>query len=34
MGQSTFQRAFGLDCLEFTCDTQNVKPMTPLFTAP
>jgi hypothetical protein len=27
----TFQRAFGLGCLEFTCDTANVTPMTPLF---
>jgi hypothetical protein len=28
---STFQHAFGLGCLEFTCDTVNVEPMTPLF---
>ncbi len=27
----TFQRAFGLGCLEFTCDTANVTPMAPLF---
>lgn len=27
----TFQRAFGLGCLEFTCDTANVTPMVPLF---
>jgi hypothetical protein len=27
----TFQDAFGLGCLEFTCDTANVTPMAPLF---
>jgi hypothetical protein len=27
----TFQRAFGLGCLEFTCDTANVTPLAPLF---
>jgi hypothetical protein len=27
----TLQRAFGLGCLEFTCDTANVTPMAPLF---
>jgi hypothetical protein len=27
----TFQQAFGLGCLEFTCDTTNVTPMAPLF---
>lgn len=27
----TFQLAFGLGCLEFTCDTANVTPMAPLF---
>jgi len=27
----TFQQAFGLGCLEFTCDTANVTPMAPLF---
>jgi len=27
----SFQRAFGLGCLENTCDTANVTPMTPLF---
>ena len=27
----TFQKAFGLGCLEFTCDTANVTPMAPLF---
>ena len=28
---STIQHAFGLGCLQFTCDTKNVKPITPLF---
>jgi len=28
---SSLQKAFGLGCLEFTCDTAHVKPMTPLF---
>lgn len=27
----TIQNAFGLGCLEYTCDTANVKSMTPLF---
>ena len=27
----TFQRVFGLGCLQFTCDTKHVTPMTPLF---
>jgi hypothetical protein len=27
----SFQRAFGLGCLENTCDTTNVTPMLPLF---
>jgi len=27
----TIQRNFGLACLQHTCDTANVKPMTPLF---
>jgi hypothetical protein len=27
----TFQKAFGLGCLEFTCDTANVTPLAPLF---
>jgi hypothetical protein len=27
----TFQRAFGLGCLEQTCDTTNIVPMVPLF---
>ncbi len=27
----TLQRVFGLGCLEFTCDTKHVTPMTPLF---
>jgi hypothetical protein len=27
----SFQRAFGLGCLEATCDTANVTPMLPLF---
>lgn len=27
----TIQRNFGLPCLQNTCDTANVKPMTPLF---
>lgn len=27
----TIQRSFGLGCLEFTCDTANVKPLAPLF---
>ena len=30
----SIQRAFGLSCLEFTCDTAHVKPMTPLFLVP
>jgi hypothetical protein len=29
----TMQKAFGLGCLEFTCDTTNVTPMAPLFKA-
>ena len=28
---STIQQSFGLGCLQFTCDTANVKPLTPLF---
>jgi hypothetical protein len=28
---STIQHAFGLGCLEFTCDTAQVQPMSPLF---
>jgi len=28
---SSIQQAFGLGCLQFTCDTANVQPMTPLF---
>jgi hypothetical protein len=28
---ATVQDAFGLGCLQNTCDTTNVKPMTPLF---
>lgn len=28
----TIEQAFGLGCLQFTCDTTNVKPMVPLFT--
>ena len=28
---STLQQNFGLGCLEFTCDTARVTPMTPLF---
>jgi hypothetical protein len=28
---STIQDNFGLACLQFTCDTANVKPITPLF---
>jgi hypothetical protein len=27
----TIQQAFGLGCLQFTCDTANVTPMVPLF---
>jgi hypothetical protein len=27
----TLQRVFGLGCVEFTCDTKHVTPMTPLF---
>jgi len=27
----TLQRVFGLGCLQFTCDTKHVTPMTPLF---
>ena len=27
---STIQHAFGLDCLQFTCDTANVQPLTKL----
>jgi hypothetical protein len=27
---STIQHSFGLGCLEFTCDTANVRPMSPL----
>jgi hypothetical protein len=29
----TIQTAFGVGCLEFTCDTKNVVPMAPLFAA-
>jgi hypothetical protein len=29
---SALQHAFGLGCLAATCDTANIKPMTPLFT--
>jgi phospholipase C len=29
----TIQLAFGLGCLQFTCDTKNVKPLAPLFAA-
>jgi hypothetical protein len=28
---STIQRNFGLGCLQFTCDTKHVKPLTPMF---
>ncbi len=28
---ATVEAAFGLPCVEFTCDTANVKPMAPLF---
>ncbi len=28
---STIQHAFGLGCLQFTCDTKHVQPLTPLF---
>jgi Phosphoesterase family len=28
---STIQQNFGLGCLQFTCDTANVQPITPLF---
>jgi Phosphoesterase family len=28
---SSIQHTFGLGCLQFTCDTANVKPLTPLF---
>jgi len=28
---SSIQQTFGLGCLQFTCDTANVQPMTPLF---
>jgi hypothetical protein len=28
---SSIQKAFGLGCLQFTCDTANVQPITPLF---
>jgi Phosphoesterase family len=28
---STIQHNFGLGCLQFTCDTANVKPLTPMF---
>src|SRR5260221_3116462 len=28
---STIQHTFGLGCLQFTCDTANVQPITPLF---
>jgi hypothetical protein len=31
---STVQHAFGLGCLQFSCDTANVEPMTPLFLSP
>ena len=27
----TYQQAFGLGCLQYTCDAENVKPLTPLF---
>jgi len=27
----TIQQSFGLGCLEFTCDTANVRPLAPLF---
>jgi hypothetical protein len=27
----TFQKAFGLGCLQFTCDTEHVTPLAPLF---
>jgi len=30
----TIQRAFGLDCLRFTCDTERVQPMVALFATP
>ncbi len=30
---STIEHAFGLGCLQFTCDTANVQAMTPLFAA-
>lgn len=30
----TVQKAFGLGCLQNTCDTENVKSMTPLFALP
>ena len=29
---STIEQTFGLGCLKFTCDTKQVKPLTPLFT--
>ena len=29
----TIEDAFGLGCLQFTCDSTNVTPMTPLFAA-
>ena len=28
---SSIQQTFGLGCLQFTCDTANVQPLTPLF---
>jgi hypothetical protein len=28
---SSIQQTFGLGCLQFTCDTANVQPITPLF---
>jgi hypothetical protein len=28
---ATIEKAFGLGCLQFACDTANVKPMEPLF---
>jgi hypothetical protein len=28
---SSIEQAFGLGCLQFTCDTKHVKPLTPLF---